>query len=452
MARILFCEYSNVTWLNEQMFDAHAQAFVNALMNEGNDVLGIVTNHVVTSIFINKVRWWLVENKIHDIIKKFNPQLIISYNNSLPGRDVLSYTDCPILVYPADVFDIWADRDRIADNIDRYFFLDVTDRVTKRLKSAIPSIKSTQIIPFGHVTGVYATEEEQDINISFVGSLCNYAANIPLYFSRLGEKISAERANEEKNRFLQMYDRHVVDCSDVDGYDFVYCDDSLKNELKTTVNYELDTMLSCNKRFRILSALTEYGLEIFGYPPSWGEVMIYNMDLFRCFNYRTSVTLEDTIRTYNRSRIVLNLPQGTSTDGFSWRVPDALASNAVLMSVPKRDLSSLLTPYYRDYPFYESETEARELARKLISDESYRRELVLAAHEMVEEHLRFPKKIRTISEAIPDITLCEEQKAGKIRCMTAEELCFPYIKVEKFFRKHTYMSRICKVIYKSTKR
>lgn len=448
MARVLFCEYSNITWLNEQMFDAHAEAFINALVDEGNDVLGIVTNHIVMSLYSNKLRWWFIENKIRDIVNRFKPELILTYNNSLPGNDILSYTDCPILVYPADVFDIWADKELIEKNIDRYYFLDVTSKVTERLKKAIPNIKPNQIIPFGHATGVYAKDIEQDINISFVGSLCNYASNIPYYFSNLNKELDPEKANEEKAKFIKLYDRHMKDSSSVEGYEFLYCNDEIRKKLEKTLNYELDTMLSCNKRFKILSALTEYGLEIFGYPPSWGAVMVYDLDLFRCFNYHTSVTLSDTIRTYNRSKVVLNLPQGTSTDGFSWRVPDVLASNAALMSVPKMDLIHLMKPYCKDYPYYESIIEAKELARKLTNNENYRMELVLASHEMVEDNLRFPKKIKNISQAIPSIQLYKCTSTGKSNCFTVNELCVPYMRIEEFFGKHSYLSKLCKTIYK----
>ena len=179
MSKILFCEYTNITWLRERLFDAHAEGFIKALTMEGNDVLGFVCNDLIHSMYDNKLKFYYRQKMITAKIKEFDPDIIISYNNVLPGgEEIIKVTDCPIVVYPADVYSLLADKELIKHHIDRYYFLDSTSVVTKTIKKNIPDLPASHIIPFGHATMVQKLDISQDIDISFVGSLVSLGMDI----------------------------------------------------------------------------------------------------------------------------------------------------------------------------------------------------------------------------------------------------------------------------------
>ena len=387
-----------------------------------------------------------LDGAIRRAITIFSPDIIISYNNVLPGYDIYNYTNCPIIVYPADVFRVWAGIELLKTHIDRYYFLDATERITSDIKKNLPEVKNNQFIPFGHATGVKAMDLPQDINISFVGSLGNYAWGTRAYFSNLYKYVSYDEANSQKDAFIKAYRNHLKDDNDIVYSDFMNSSEPVVDRMKDKYVYELNTITACNKRFSILSKLTELDIEIHGYPYSWGQIVEFNIDLLRCFNYKPSVSLEDTMNLYNRSKVSVNLPQGVNTEGFSWRVPDILASNAVLLSVPKGDLVRLMKTYYKDFPYYETANEALSIAKKMLLEDNWRRELIEASHCLVENEFRYPKKLKYMKQAI-GIDICNVGLNGGLKIITENEICHTYNRLEKIINRHSILRRCAKKIY-----
>ena len=441
MARVLFAEFSNVNWVGKAILDSHAQSFVDSLCNLGNDVMVIVGNGLTIGFLYNELKWAFIEKvQIKRKVQNFNPDLIISYNNFLPDG-IIQNTNCPIIIYPADIVSSWAGVEYISKYIDRYYFLETTSAITKQLKTRIPNVNDNRIIPFGHATGVKRTIINQDINISFVGSILNYSYNIVNYFAELGNI-----KDEKKIEYIHgTFCREFADYYENRNAEFD-CLFFHENYLEKIQKYEASCMAFCNKRFEVLSKVCDLGLKIYGWPSSWASVMMYNFNIWKCFDYHTSVTLEDSIETYNRSKISLNLPQGSNTDGFSWRVTDILASNAVLLSVKKKDLVNLMSPYYKDMPYYESSAEAREIAKKLLAEDQWRKEIVEASNCMVEEKCRFEKKIKVIEEAITNLDLVKKNK-GNQTVLSAEDVCKPMPQIERVLRNYTIIKRFLKSIY-----
>lgn len=450
MARILFCEFSNVTWLDNDIWDAHAEGFINSLVREGNEVLGVLTNKLLVDFLSLDLRYGVIENRnIKKIISKFNPELIITYNNSLPGIGLLQYTNCPIIVYPADVITSWAGIDVIKKNLDRYYFFESTIKITQSIKKAFPDISPSHFIPFGYVTDVRAIDIKQDINISFVGSISNYSHDIVQYFTSLSNRVDVATANQVKDDFLDYFHNFNNDTlTDSEWFGFPYAIGKNEAELKMRGAWETICLSACNKRYEILCQLKDMGLQVFGPSGAWAGVMLYDVELFSCFNYRTSVTLEHSINTYNRSKVSLNLPQGTKTDGFSWRVCDILASNAVLVSVRKKDLENLMAPYYQ-LPYYASAAEARELVEKLLKEPNWRKEIVEASQKMIDENCRYELKFKNIEDAIGNLNLYGENVGGGVKYeMKMDEALKPFYNMQGLLSKDYWLFRVGASIYR----
>lgn len=403
MANIILSTYSNVTWTNVRYHDSFIEGFINALKRTGNKVMVVRTNEFLTDQISSTPRKWMDISKITKSIQEFQPELIITFNNSLPCPQLLEVTDCPVVLYASDAPSFFVAKDLIRKYQERYYFLDLTEKVTAALKQEFPYIKPSHYIPFGHATDLEARDIPQDIDMSFVGSIGNYSRNVVDYFKSfdsLGNNPgSTVNPNKLKDAFFQALDTFQKDSMEDFDFDFPHAGHPLKN-----VSPQVLLMLTCKLRFETLSNLTDLGLKIFGYPTSWSQVLQYNHDLFRCFDYTLNVSLDHATHTYNRSKISLNLPHGQTTDGFSWRVCEILASNAVLLSNRKKDLLTLMDGYAK-LPTYTSPAEARDLAKKLLADPSWRQDLSLASQQMIKDKCRFESKFQTIQQSISKLTL-----------------------------------------------
>lgn len=410
-SRILFCAYSNMAFSpSEELWDSHAEGFLNALERNGSDVLCIRTNNFVISSTSNSLRPTIDREKLKKKISEFAPQLIISYNNTLPGEDIFSYTDCPVVVYPADVPSFWASPEMIEKNLDRYLFFDTARQIRETVNKLYPSVRQIQFVPFGYATDFHALPVEQDINISFVGSIGNLSENFANYFAELESSgLEADELNQIKDEFYDALDRFRVDSNTDFQFSFPYSKWAYDQRMVAPLSILL---LTCTTRFKTLSNITDLGLRVYGWSGSWAKTLTYDLELFRCFDYTRSITLKENMYTYNRSKISLNLPHGNNVDGFSWRVCDVLASNAVLLSVKKPDLSTLMEPYYPKFPMFESVAESRYLAKKLLDDPAWRKDITLASHEMIDNCCRFERKFEAMEQAVPRLHLNNNDRTG----------------------------------------
>lgn len=408
MAKIFLSARAPVANVKEKGKDSFLEGFINSLVRTGNDVMYIEVNRIITSFNDTTIKEDIDSNAVLEKIIEFNPDLILSFNNLiLMTTDLLEKTDCPILVYPADVTPFWADKHLISKYKDRYYFLDATQKITEAIKKEF-EVGDDRIIPFGHVSDLRAKDIEQDIDISFVGNIGNYSHIIVNYMKSIGvKKIDADEKNKIKDDFFHELDRWKKNTAEPFNFDFPLAD----YDMSKTAPSALILMLTCEKRFKILSNLTDLGLRVFGHFPALSESIPYDYNIMRCFDYHKNVGLEDSTYNYNRSKVSLNMPHGQTTDGFSWRVCDILASNAVLLSNRKQDLVDLMKGY-ADLPMYESPAEARELAIKLIKDDIWRKELSLASQQMIEDKCRFELYFKGIEEKIGSISLFSENQGN----------------------------------------
>lgn len=383
MARVLVSAFSNVTWTKERHHDSFVEGFTRALERCGNEVLLVMVNgfihHPMSPILAPNIN----KSELIEDITEFNPELIITFNNSFPCEEFITITNCPIILYTADGCDFFAFKELINKHLDRYVFLNLNDSVYYSLKANYPFIKEEQYCDFGYATDFRALKLEQDLNISFLGSIPNYTYDLVRYFM-------VQDSNEIKNTYFKEFERFKNNV--FDEFKCKLPDFNSDAPLETLAIF----LLTAKERFKILSELTELDLTIYGYN-SFCLAGVYDYEILKAFNFDLCVSIAQSETLFNRSKISLNLPNARATCGFSWRVPDILATNSVLLSPDKRDLKRLFEGYI-DLPTFNSPSEAKYLAIKLLKDNKWRKEISTASQQMIDDKCRFELKFKTMKE------------------------------------------------------
>ncbi len=385
MANIVIFSYSNVTWTQEHYFDSFVTGFVNTLSRCGNNILNIDLQNFINN-FKNEYICDANKSYITDIINSFSPDIIITFNNMIHDTNYIKNLECPIVLYPADGIDFFWFKSFIHEELERYFFLNINEYHYKSLLNTFHDIKEKQLIPFGYVTDFHRKEIEQDINLSFLGSIPNH----DLAISRYLRKMHSDELNRLFYNAIEEFRRHPDEKFSLDLPNF-------KSDLGISLETVAVWLITCRDRFQLLSELFKHGLKLYGYS-SFLDCCIYNYEFINHYCNELCVTQEQSETLYNRSKISLNLPNARAVNGFSWRVPDILASQSVLLSFNSPDLHSL-TKKYLDLPMYHSPEEAKELVKRLLKDDIWRHDISIACNEVVESHCRFEHYFQNIENA-----------------------------------------------------
>lgn len=396
MARVLLSAFSNVTWTKKIYHDTFTEGFINALERCGNNVLSFHLNSITYNSSDMTIKDDIDIDYIRENVKTFDPELIITFNNCLPGSSILEDTNCPICVYSADVPTLYVNPDDILHNKERYYFLNGSHIIAKAVEKLYTPLSGHSLF-FGHATDMRTLNIPQTQNIMYIGSMPNHSHNFTTFFLNLdANETDVKKKNEIKQAFFRNFEDVLEsEFSKPYIYDFSpYLD--FDNQILAT--NEALCLCSCKNKLAILSQITDLGLEIHGFPYSWPFVMQYNYELFKCFNYELSVTLEQNQHNFNKSKLSLNMPNATQKEGLSWRVTDIMATNSCLLTQRSKTLDEFFSPYKVTFPTYESPLEARALALKLLRDEPLRKELVQIQNSVIRDKCRFEHKFGPIEE------------------------------------------------------
>ncbi len=137
------------------------------------------------------------------------------------------------------------------------------------------------------------------------------------------------------------------------------------------------------------------GLELYG-TENWDSTYYNDSKLNMAYIRKKVYSVEDNQDIYNRSKIGINVSHLQAASGFPWRVMDIMASNACLVT----DYHAGFKRLFGDIPIpvYESASEAYELCRQLVKDQSRRREIVLQCQETVANKYRFKHLLPKLEE------------------------------------------------------
>lgn len=427
MANITIFSVSNLNFSTPHCYDTFVQAIANGFARNGNNVLNIDLGPFITKYACNpEIRQG---KKILDIVKKFKTDFIVTFNNILPDLEGIRKLNCPIILYPSDGIDFFNNIDFLKKNIEKYFFFKVTDSHLESYKNYNLYIKQNRFIELGYITDFEPIDINQDINISFLGSIQNYDYTLINHLIHKKDDTLLRIINDNIDILKSNPTRKLninLEC--------------FSGNSELSENTALLWMLTSNLRFDILSELLDQGIRIYGLP-TFLYCAMYNTKFLNSYSFQDLRLKREVETLYNRSKVSLNLPNARNTTGLSWRVSDILATNSVLLSNKSKDLDCL-TKGYIELPTYNSKLEAKEILKKLLSDNTYRKEIVYACNKIVNDKCRFEHYMSNIETAIK-IKLTN-QNPGHIK-----ELYFinnPFLNLRKLLKKFIKKSLPNKVI------
>lgn len=373
MAKILLAFYNTIVdEENPNAMPLFYEAFTEGLDKAGNDIM----------IFSHKMfgtNFGEIDEKTKMVITDFEPDICFIFNNAF--YDISEIVSCPIVIYEVDSPRYYSNKISIQKKPDRYLYFICQEDSRATLVSDY-GVKDSQIFYVPFFTEIYADNEvEQTTNISFIGSL--FAATSSRPFQRFME----QHPTREEWEMMSKCIGHLRKYPQATPTELVYKYNITSELVAKSLNLpELLMMLSGEKRLKILNAVVEFGLDLYG-SKNWGEEYFYNIDLNMAYIDKCVYSVKHNQEIYNASRIGISMSHLQATSGFPWRVMDIMASNACLVSDYHSDFAKLFA--HIPIPVYESEAEAHEICKRLLKDEGRRRDIVLQCQEIVNEKYRF---------------------------------------------------------------
>jgi hypothetical protein len=179
MSKIIIFSFSPIYDDNQWQLLSFYEGFSEAFSKKGHVVRHIITNECNidpwngNNIPFSKKLATDIINKI----KKFSPDLIISFNNSIINN-IDKYVDCPIVIAEADRWMYFSNKPEIKKNINRYHFFYFTKFGRKDFIENFGA-NNKQIFNIPLATDITNQSLIIKNNINFIGSLydINHAQN-----------------------------------------------------------------------------------------------------------------------------------------------------------------------------------------------------------------------------------------------------------------------------------
>lgn len=311
-----------------------------------------------------------------DELKEFKPDLFILFNNTF--YEIPSCFECPIVVWEVDSPRYYSNKNAIRRNSSRYKFLVCQEESIRELNELYGIDKhNVVIIPF--FTEIRAENIQLQTNIVFIGS----------YFGGTNPFAEFQQTNPSQQ--------------DVEWYRNILLDYTANQNLKLHElkernrhipehffqNINLVRWENCYSNFnriKTLSAIADLGLTIYG-TKTWITGNYLEPWLTLSYNPQLVYSLKHNQDIYNSAKIGININHLQAQSGFSWRVCDIMASNACLVS----EYRSNFAKYFPNVnlPTYDTPYDAWRVCKKLLTDESYRLDIVHASQAAIDKNFRF---------------------------------------------------------------
>ena len=397
MARILISCYSPLTENDAPIFVCMYEGFFKALADAGNDVM------VINSAFLIIKAWNSTNQLLHHIdakklvaaVRDFDPELTFAFNHSIPDP-VIDALDCPIVLWDSDSIQFFNDKERIKKTFSRYHFFCFAKSGMENILAFGAPRDRVYFMP--SATAIKAEPVRQDKNISFIGTMFQNHIEVKSFLQNYPDRA-------ERDALIKLVKQ---------GYDHLHDDFIVQRKELIETYLEISvlfSMYSPQRRIETLNVLSDLGLTLYGMN-DWYDASKFFPDISAAYVPQRVYSLQHNQDIYNSSQLCLNISHAQVVDGYAWRVLDVMASNGCLFSDYSPGIASLLKDYI-DLPMYRTPGEARDLAKKLLADEPYRRAIVEASQACIEERGRWHHRFAEM-ESILGLKLLHDKK-GSLR-------------------------------------
>jgi len=339
------------------------EGLINALEDEGNEICVINTVDFLSQSWNsenNKLPFYINKQKVIKKIKDFKPDLVFAFNHSIPV-EVEEVCDCKIVLFDSDSLNFFSDKGYMKRNLEKYIFFCYTKLgVRNAIKFGADKNKVHHILA---ATNIKSEEKEIKRNISFIGTQF-------LVGEQFIELLQTEKIKKIRKLADSLIGRFYEDNDEI----FKNC--GIENLLDKVPMNDFLSLTSVQDRITVLNNLQDLGLEIWG-PDIWIYVAKILPWLGMCYNKNIVYSLKHNQDIYNSSKLCVSIAHSQTVDGFPFRIMDIMASNGCLVSDYHSGLE-LMTKNYIDLPMYDNPYDARELCKKLLSDDIWRNEIVQA--------------------------------------------------------------------------
>ena len=268
-------------------------------------------------------------------IKDFNPDLVISFNNSkLPNIE--NELECPILIWEADKFYYFSNPFSLKVNNSRYFFISSSlngrDQFIEYFRA-----KKEKILFMPHSTSIQSKIIKKDKNISFLGKL----------------------------------------------YDIPITNDKNFSKIK----------LNALHRKNILSSIQDLGLKIYT-----NEVPNSYKDLDHlCDTKKFHYSISHNEKIYNSSKISLNASHlQAKNNTVSYRAIDIMASNSLLVTEQSKYLEFFSKQLSRI--FYNTSFDLRKKIKYFLNNPNARKDMINIQNEITKKNFLWIDRVKEIEQ------------------------------------------------------
>jgi spore maturation protein CgeB len=351
-------------------YDGLAKSFTEL----GHNVLLVTTSDFLTRPFhgSNKAATKFLQHQALDNIKKFRPDLVISFNNS-SIENLDKEISCPIAIWNADDPIFFNDLNHIKNNVDRYHYMSFSEEGMIRYKEAF-NVPDNLMAIVPSATSIQNRQEKKLYDISFIGSNFFNSQKLAYFLQAHPEYLSYSQKK------LLSLKKEVV-------------------ALLSTYNCQFDELLFCksaDKRTSLILSLLDHDLTIFG-PSSWQQLTPFASKIARAYNPAIVYSLQQNELVYNRSKISLNVRHAQNIHSYPWRVADILASNAVLLTDPSAQLTNDFSKKV-DLQIFSSASEAYYIAKKLLNDNRMRQDIIAQQNNAINQGFRWKHRFPIMQE------------------------------------------------------
>ncbi|TKW61196.1 MAG: glycosyltransferase family 1 protein [Blastochloris viridis] len=399
MSRVLL-SFPSPIYLNGKFHSTcFYEGFINALQEEGNELMVINTYSFLHQSIHNqqfKFPPYIDKEKMVADVKRFNPELVITFNHSIP-LEVEEACNCPITIWDVDSFDFLCGKDHIGANLDKYIYIELGRASSKKLIAFGAPAEKVHVVR--SATAIQAEKKPFLRNIAFIGN--------PFYGPQSMVGLLTEPRKdvfiEASKVFAKNFYTNIED---------VLSAEDLKILAKYMHPAEFKGISSGQNRITTLNDLSDLGLTVWG-PSTWLSLAPYLPQLAMAYEKKPVFSLQHNQDVYNSSKIGISISHAQAADGYPWRVMDIMASNGCMLSDYHSGIDDLTKGYVK-LPMFHSHIEARELAAKILKDEAWRQDLVAGSQACIEATSRWHHRFKEL-EHITGISLLAISKSKKTK-------------------------------------